>query len=307
MTFGVQCTEAESFAIMDRAADRGVSFFDSADVYPLGGNPRPWGRTEEIVGRWLRGRRQNFILATKCGEPVGANPWDRGASRRHILESIDNSLRRLDTDWIDVYQLHIDDPETPIEETLEALDDVVRSGKVRYIGCSKWAAYRVARALGISERRGLARFDCVQPRYSMIFRQWERDLFPLCEEEGIGVICFSPMAGGLLSGKHERTRPPAAGTRFATHPLSNVMYWQDEVFDAVEELKTVAAESGVPLPTLAIAWVMAQPAVTAPIVGASQAEHLETSLAAADTKLSADLLRRLDEITVRFRRGDAVF
>jgi aryl-alcohol dehydrogenase-like predicted oxidoreductase len=307
MTFGVRASEAESRAIMDHAADGGVSFFDCADVYPLGGDPRPWGLSEEIVGDWLHGKRQHFVLATKCGEPVGPNAWDRGTSRRHILESVDNSLRRLKTDWIDLYQLHIDDPETPIDEMMDALDAVVRSGKVRYIGCSKWAAYRLALALGISDKRGLARFDCVQPRYSIIFRQWERDLFRLCTETGVGVIVFSPLAGGMLSGKYLSTEAPAEGTRFATHQLSNVMYWHAEIFDAVEQLKAVATEIGLSLPSLAIAWTLSQPVITAPIIGASKVEHLEPSLIAAQTRLAPDVLARLDDITRRFRQGDAEF
>ena len=188
MTFGIQCDEAQSHAILDRAAEGGVSFIDTADGYPLFGNSSTVGLTEEILGRWLEGRRNNFIVATKCFATMGPNPWDRGTSRRHILEAVDNSLRRLRTDWIDLYQLHNYDPEVPLDETLEAMDALVRAGKVRYIGCSNWLAFRLARAIGRSETRGWARFDCVQPRYSLVFRQWERDLFPLCEEEGIGVI-----------------------------------------------------------------------------------------------------------------------
>jgi aryl-alcohol dehydrogenase (NADP+) len=294
MTFGVQCDEAQSRAILDRAADAAVSFIDTADGYPLLGNPQTVGMTEEILGRWLVGKRQHFIVATKCYAAMGPNPWDRGTSRRHILDAIDNSLRRLQTDWIDLYQLHNYDPEVPMDETLEAMDSLVRAGKVRYIGCSNWPAFRVARAIGRSETRNWVRLDSVQPRYSLIFRQWERDLFPLCVEEGIGVICFSPLAGGLLSGKHDPARPPAADTRFGLHEFSNQLYWRQDAFDTVEKAGAIAAELGMALPTLAIAWVLSQPAITAPIIGASKPKQLDASLAAVDVKLPRDVIDRLD-------------
>ena len=160
------------------------------------------GRTEEILGRWLRGRRRDVVLATKCAGAIGPRPWDRGASRTHILGAIEESLRRLGTDYVDLYQIHHPDPQTPIDETLRALDDVVRAGKARHVGCSNYHAYQVARAVGRSEVLGLARFDSVQPRYNLLFRQVERELLPLCREEGIGVIPYNPLAGGFLSGKH---------------------------------------------------------------------------------------------------------
>jgi 1-deoxyxylulose-5-phosphate synthase len=305
MTFGVQCDEAQSRAILNRAADGGVSFIDTADGYPLLGNSQTAGLTEEILGRWLLGKRNNFIVATKCFAAMGPNPWDRGTSRRHILEAVDNSLRRLQTDWIDLYQLHNYDPEVPMDESLEAMDSLVRSGKVRYIGVSNWPAFRVARSIGRSEARGWARFDSVQPRYSLVFRQWERDLFPLCIEEGIGVICFSPLAGGLLSGKYDPSRPPPADTRFGLHEFSSQLYWHPDTFDSVAKLNNVAQELGIALPTLAIAWTLSQPAITAPIVGASRPDQLDASLAALTTTLPEDVLARVDEITRQHRRGDA--
>jgi len=182
----------------------------------------------------------------------------------------------------------------------------VRAGKVRYIGCSNWLAFRLARAIGRSEARGWARFDSVQPRYSLVFRQWERELFPLCEEEGIGVICFSPLAGGLLTGKHDFTRPPEPETRFGRHPFSNRMYWHEEEFETVRQAAGIARELGVALPTLAIGWTLAQPAITAPIVGASRPEQLDPVLAAVDTPLPADVVERLDALSRRHRLGDAV-
>src|SRR5579864_1774578 len=214
MTFGLQIDEPAARSVLARATDGGVTFLDTADVYPLGGDLDLVGRTEEILGRWLKGRRHDFVLATKCFGRTGPHAWDVGNSRRHILEAVEASLRRLGTDYIDLYQLHQDDPDTPIDETLAALDQLVRQGKVRYIGCSNFVAYRLARALGRSETLGLARFDSVQPRYNMLFRQFERDLFPLCLEEGVGVIPYNPLAGGMLSGKHGRDKPPEQGTRF---------------------------------------------------------------------------------------------
>ena len=305
MTFGVQCDEPQSRAILDRAAERGVSFIDTADGYPLLGNLQTVGMTEEILGRWLKGRRQNFVVATKCFAAMGPNPWDRGTSRRHILDAVDNSLRRLQTDWIDLYQLHNYDAEVPLDETLEAMDAVVRAGKVRYIGCSNWPAWRLARGIGRSETRGWTRLDSVQPRYSLLFRQWERDLFPLCLEEGVGIICFSPLAGGLLTGKYQADRAPEADTRFGLHEFSNRMYWHEDEFSTLAKLKQIADELGLELATLAIAWTLQQAAITAPIIGASKPEQLDASLAALDVRLTPEVLARIDEATSVHRRGDA--
>ena len=206
MTFGLQIDEDASRAVLDKAAELGVTFLDTADAYPLGGDLTTAGRTEEIVGRWLQGKRSDYVVATKCFAPMGRNRWDMGNSRRHIMDAIDASLRRLQTDFVDLYQLHFDDPGVPLDETLGALDDLVRVGKVRYVGCSNFLAYRLARALGRSEVLGIARFDSVQPRYNLLFREFERELFPLCLEEGVAVIPYNPIAGGMLSGKHDRTK-----------------------------------------------------------------------------------------------------
>ena len=227
---------------------------------------------------------------------MSARPWDQGLSRKHILDAIDGSLRRLATDYVDVYQLHHPDSSTPIEESLRALDDVVRAGKARYVGCSNYFAYQVARALGHSERLGLARFDCVQPRYNLLFRQVERELFPLCAEEGLGVIPYNPIAGGLLSGKHRPDAGPLAGTRF-THPTAGARYreryWHERELATVEALRPLAAEAGMSMAQMAIAWVLENPVVTAPIVGASRPEH-------------ASLTTRLDDLTREYRWGDDI-
>lgn len=308
MTFGNQCDERTSVAILDAAVAGGVTFIDTADVYPLGGSVETVGRTEEIVGRWLRGRRQEVVLATKCFGPMSERPWDRGNSRKHILDAIDASLRRLGTDHVDLYQLHQPDPETPIDESLRALDDVVRSGRARYAGCSNYLAWQVARAIGRSEALGLVRFDSVQPRYNLLFREFERELFPLCLQEGIGVISYNPIAGGLLSGKHRREAGPPEGSRFRLGSAAKMYqdrYWRDRMFDTVEALRPLAAEAGLELVTMAVAWVMANPAITAPIIGASRPEQLAPVLAAAATRLAPDLKARLDELTTEYRRGDA--
>jgi 1-deoxyxylulose-5-phosphate synthase len=308
MTFGLQCDQETSFAIMDGAAEGGITFFDTADVYPIGGTAETVGRTEEIVGDWLKGRRHEFILATKCAAPVGPRPWDRGNSRKHVLDAVDASLKRLQTDYIDLYQLHGPDPSTPIDETLRALEDVVSSGRARYIGCSNFLAYQVALAIGRSESLGVARFDSVQPRYNLLFREVERELLPLCEEEGIGVIPYNPIAGGLLSGKHDPESGPTEGTRFVLGTAGDryqARYWKDREFETVKQLRGIASEAGMSMVQMAVGWTLANPSITAPIIGASRPEQLDESIAAADSPLSSDLKLALDGLTVEYRRGDS--
>ncbi|MET9804891.1 aldo/keto reductase [Streptomyces sp. NPDC006368] len=307
MTFGSQCDEEVSRKVLDRADDAGITFLDTADVYPLGGDDTTVGRTEEILGGWLKGRRNRFVVATKCFGRTGPAAWDGGNSRRHIMEAVEQSLRRLRTDWIDLYQLHAYDPETPLDETLEALDDLVRSGKVRYVGCSNFLAYQVARALGRSEVRGLTRMVSVQPRYNLLFRPFERELFPLCQEEGLGVITYNPLAGGLLTGKYTPRQQPSEG-RFALPEAGRMYrdrYWRDAEFRAVDSLHGIAREAGLTLGVAALAWVMANPAVTAPIVGVSSPEQLDTALTASGTRLDPEVKARLDKATRIFRWGDA--
>jgi aryl-alcohol dehydrogenase (NADP+) len=308
MTFGLQCDEPTSFAIMDAAAQAGITFLDTADVYPLGGTLENVGRTEEIVGKWLRGRREEYVVATKCSGKMGERPWQQGTSRKHVLTAIDASLKRLGTDYVDLYQVHLYDPATSHDETLEAFDAVLRAGKARYIGCSNYHAYRVARALGRSETLGLAKFVSVQPRYNLLFRQIERELLPLCEEDKLAVIPYNPLAGGLLTGKHRRSTPPPAGTRFTLGTAGGMYterYWKDREFATVDALAALAKEHGIEFTTLAIAWVLAHPAITAPIIGASRPEQLKASVAAVELKLDASLKTKLDELTHEFRMGDA--
>ena len=308
MTFGLQCDEAQSHAILDTAADGGIDFLDAADVYPLGGGHNTAGRTEEIVGNWLRGKRHQFILATKCVGAMGPKPWDQGMSRKHILDAIDASLRRLGTDYVDLYQLHSYDPRTPIDEALGALDAVVRHGKARYAGVSNWPAYKAARAIGRSELRNLVQIKSVQPRYNLLFRSFERDLLPLCAEEGVAVIPYNPLAGGLLTGKHDNKAPPPEGSRFqlgTAGPRYQERYWHGRQFETIEALRKVANEAAMSMATMAIRWVLSNPAITAPIIGASRPEQLADTLAAAEHgPLPGELKSKLDDITLAWRSVD---
>lgn len=309
MTFGLQTEEDVSRQILAKAASAGINFLDTADVYPAGGGQPTAGRTEEIVGRWLSGQRSSFILATKAVGKVGLAPWDQGASRKHLLDAIDASLRRLQTDYVDLYQLHSDDRTTPLDETLEALDIIVKSGRARYIGVSNFLAYRLATALGRSDLKGLTRFVSVQPRYSLLFREIERELLPLVADEGIGVISYNALAGGLLTGKHKADAPPSPGTRFTLGLAGEryrQRYWNERAFATVQSVVGLAAEAGVSPATLSIAWVLANPTITAPIIGASRPDQLDDSIAAASYRLDPELKQKLDELTHEYRFGDSL-
>ncbi|MEM7285614.1 MAG: aldo/keto reductase [Actinomycetota bacterium] len=307
MTFGNQCDEPTSHAILDHAVDNGITFIDTADMYPATG-PDEVGLTEEIIGRWMKGRRHEVVLATKFWGPTGPAPWNRGASRRHIMEAVEASLRRLGTDTIDLYQIHFPDQVSPTDEILQAFDDLVRQGKVHYVGCSNFPAWVLARSIGRSEALGLVRYDCVQPRYNLLFRSFERDLFPLCETDEIAVIPYNPLAGGLLTGKHKREAPDS-GSRFtiAGGQGDRYMerYWQDQLHDVVEAIRPLAAESGRSMAELAVGWVLANPTVTSPIVGATRPDQLDDAIAAEASPLDDDLKTALDELTHHLRVVEA--
>jgi aryl-alcohol dehydrogenase (NADP+) len=300
MTFGYQCDEPTSFAILDRAWDGGINFIDAADVYPIPVTNNTVGATETILGNWFQahpGRRHETVLATKCYGKMSDLPNDAGLSRRHILDAVEASLRRLQTDFIDLYQVHSFDVNTPLDETLRALDDLVHSGKVRYIGCSNYKAYQLAKALWTSDKLGLARYDCVQPRYNLLYRDIESELLPLCREDGVGVIVFNPLAGGFLTGKHKREAGPEPGTRFtlgASGEMYRRRYWQDAQFDAVDRFKAFFEGRGKSLVSVAVAWVLAQPGITSAIIGASKPEQLADSLAGANMPLDAEEMAFLD-------------
>ncbi|KAF1044924.1 aldo/keto reductase [Xylophilus sp.] len=307
MTFGYQTSDKDSAAILDRAAEAGVTLIDTADIYPYSGGLPLAGRTEEILGRWLQGRRHRFLIATKGAAQVGPAAWDRGNSRKHLLAAVDASLRRLGVDDVDLYQLHWDDPDTPLDETLEALDTIVRSGRAAYAGVSNFLAWRLARALGRSEANRWSRVVSVQARYNLLFRENERELLPLVREEGLGLLAYNPLAGGLLTGKHRADAPPAEGTRFTWGPTSKrylERYWGERQFATVEALTAVAREAGLDLATLSVAWLLSRPGVSTVIVGASRPQQIDASLRAADLAVPAEVLQRLDDLTAEYRRGD---
>ena len=308
MTFGHQCNEEQSVAILNAAKDHGFTFIDTADVYPIGDMTSGYGATEEILGRWLTGQRDNFIVATKCYAPTGPNKWDQGNSRKNIIRAAEASLRRLKTDYIDLYQLHFYDDRVSHDESLSALDDLVRSGKVRYIGCSNYLAYQLATALGRSDVNKWERFASVQPRYNMLFRENERELLPLCAEQGLAVIPYNPLAGGFLTGKHQKGAP-TADTRFTigggTAERYQERYWQDQMFATLDALRGIAAEADMTVAQLAIAWQFTRPTITSPIIGASKPEQLVDAVNAVRTPLSAELTQRLDILTHEYRFGDS--
>ena len=262
--YGMGENEAQAFELMDRARDAGINLFDTADAY--GG-----GRSEAFIGRWLKARgshvRDHLLLSSKVFNPVGPGPNDRGLSRGHILRQIDASLSRLQTDRLDMYLIHEPDPETPLEETLVALDDCVRAGKVLYIGASNIEAWRLARAIGISERRGLARFDWVQNSYSLLDRAQEREMFPLCADAGVGFTAFSPLAGGWLTGKYQRRDTYPDGSRMTLRPEPYRHLERDAVFRGIAQLGEEARARGVDVAALALAWVLHHPQMDAAIVG----------------------------------------
>ena len=305
-TFGKQTDEQEAHRMLDKAAEAGITFIDTADIYPLGAEA---GGAEIITGRWLSNKRAGFILATKGGGKMGPAAWDAGSSRKHLLDAIDASLRRLNTDYVDLYQLHMDDPVTPIDEMVGAMDTIVRSGRARYIGVSNFLAYRLAKALGRQDTLKLTRFVSVQPRYNLLFREVERELFPLVQEQDLAVIPFNPLAGGLLSGKYKYSDTPEKG-RFSAELGAfgkgyQARYWHEREFETVTRIEEIASQHRTAITTLSVAWVLANPAVTSVILGASRAEQLTDSLAAAECKLDSALKTRLDEASVEFRRGDA--
>ena len=305
-TFGKQTDEAEGHRILDKAAEAGVNVIDTADIYPPGAEA---GAAEIIVGRWLEGKRGQFILATKGGGKMGPAAWDAGNSRKHLLDAIDASLRRLGTDYVDLYQLHMDDLATPIDEVAEAMDTIVRSGKARYIGVSNWLAYRLARALGRQDALSLTPFVSAQPRYNLLFREVERELFPLAQEDGLAVIPFNPLAGGLLSGRYKHSDAPEKG-RFSAElggfgAMYHARYWHEREFETVGQVQKIAEQQGSPMAILSVAWVLANLTVTSVILGASRLEQLTDTLAAADYTLDSTVKAQLDEVSIDYRRGDA--
>jgi aryl-alcohol dehydrogenase-like predicted oxidoreductase len=293
MTFGTPdwgCDERESLALIDAFLEAGGNFIDTADAYS-------GGVSEEICGKALAGRRTQLVLATKCTMPVGSGPNDRGASRKHIREACDASLRRLGTDYIDLYQIHAEDLWTPLEETLAALDDLVRAGKILYTGASNFRAYRLMKALALSDRHGWARFVSLQPQYNLLVRTIEREHFALAREEGIGLITWSPLAAGMLTGKIGRDhRPPDARLAQRELPLYR-FYFTERSFGIVDVLKSCARDAGCSPAQLALAWQLAKPEVTSVILGARTREQLADNLGAAAVTVPPEVTARLEEAT----------
>jgi aryl-alcohol dehydrogenase-like predicted oxidoreductase len=288
--FGKGETEAQAFDLMDRAYDAGINVLDTANAY--GG-----GRSETYIGRWLKTKgsavRQQLLISSKVFNPVGPGPNDRGLSRRHILQQVDESLARLQTDRLDLYLIHEPDPETPLDETLQALDDVVRAGKVLYIGASNIEAWRLARALWISDKRGWCRFDWVQNSFSLLDRAVEREMFPLCADQRVGFTAFSPLAGGWLTGRYRAAGIYPEGSRMTLRPEPYRHLERDDVFHGLAALAEEARSRGVETAALAMAWVLQHPRVDGAIIGPRTAGHLAAALAAATIVLSDDDTHRL--------------
>jgi len=283
-------SEEQGRPFIKRALEHGITFFDTADMYSL-------GRSEDVLGRALRdfASRDAVVIATKAYYAMSDDPNDRGLSRKHLMASIDGSLRRLGTDFVDLYQIHRLDEETPIEETLRALDDIVRSGKARYIGASSMMAWQFMKALMTADRGGWTRFVSMQNHYNLIYREEEREMLPLCREQGVGVIPWSPLARGFLAGTRKRDRPRASTLREETDAYGHGLYYADADYDVAERVVEVAAARGVPAAQIALAWLLRQPGVTAPIVGATKIEQLDQAVGALDITLSDEEARRLEE------------
>jgi len=282
--------EDQSRPIIQRAVELGINFFDTADIYSM-------GVSEEVTGRALRdfARREEVVIATKVFSPYNDKPNQGGLSRLHILHAVERSLRNLGTDYIDLYQIHRHDPDTPWEETLEALHDLVKSGKVRYIGASSMYAWQFAKSLYLADLHGWTRFISMQNHYNLVYREEEREMLPLCQVEGIGAIPWSPLARGFLTGN--RTRQEWGETiRAKTDGFAQDMYYQETDFQIVERLHELAEKRGVSNAQLALSWLLHKPGVTAPIIGASKMKHLEEAVAALEITLSTEEIARLEEL-----------
>ncbi len=289
MSFGADADEQTSADMYRRVREVGINFFDCADVYA-------GGASETILGGLISDHRDEVVITSKVCFPTGDNPNDAGLSRRHIVRGVEASLTRLDTDWIDVYFVHSFDASTPIEQTLEALDHLRRQGKILHLGVSNWAAWQIAISLGVSAREGLARFEVVQPMYSLVRRQAEVEILPLAASQNLGVISYSPLGGGLLTGKYGTGSRPDHG-RLVDNPRYTDRYGLDSDFATAEAFTALAAELGVTPAALAVAWAMAHPSVTAPIIGARNLEQLEGSLGAIDIDMTPDLYDRVTALS----------
>jgi aryl-alcohol dehydrogenase-like predicted oxidoreductase len=301
MQFGWTADEKTSHEVMTRAVELGCNFFDTADVYSRWIEGNKGGDSETIIGSWLAEghcRREDLVIATKVRGQMGSGPNDSGLSRQHILNAVEASLERLQTDYIDLYQVHSPDQETPLDETLQAMDDLVRAGMVRYIGCSNYPAWLLTKSLWISDVRRLTRFDSLQPHYNYVHRaEFERELQPLCQDQGLGVIAYSPLGGGFLTGKYRRDEPLPDSAR-ANKVKSR--YFNEKGFSAVDKLEEIGRNHEATIAQTAIAWTLANPAVTSAIIGANTIDQLEETIKGAEVSLTADEKAALDELTDGF-------
>lgn len=290
--FGGRADRATAARIVDRALDHGVNLIDTANVYQN-------TQSETILGEAMGPRRNQVVLATKAGWVRGAGPNERGSSRAHLIREVEGSLRRLKTDYIDLFQIHTFDPETPLEETLRALDDLVSAGKIRYIGASNYDAWELAKAIGISERLGLVRYVSIQPSYSLADRTPERELIPLCRSEGVGLIAYFPLAGGILTGKYRPGEPPPAGSRAAVDPRFQARL-DSERLRLAQTVGQLSEDIGASPSQLALAWLLQQPTVASAIAGASRPEQVDENIGALDVPLSDAARRALQEASSPF-------
>ena len=287
--FGWWAGEPTSVTVINHAIDLGINYIDTADMYDK-------GNSEKFIGKATKGKRPQVIIATKCGYPMGDGPNDKGASRYHIIKSVDASLQRLQTDYIDLYQIHLPDPTTPIEETLRALDDLVRTGKVRYIGCSNFAAWQLCEALWTSNVNNLQSFVTVQPRYNILERQVEIELVPCCQAYGIGIIPWGPLAGGFLTGKYRPGEKAPADGRLSKSTIYDNIFTEAN-WSKLVKLEAFATERGHTIGELAIAWLLAKPWVSTVIAGARKIEQVSTNVAAVEWKLTAGEVAEVDDIS----------
>jgi len=289
MSFGGDADEAQSARMYTACRDAGINFFDCADVYSK-------GAAERILGKFMDGHRDELVITSKCWGKMADDINGGGSNRRHIIRAVEASLKRLGTDRLDILFMHRWDPRVPLEETLRALESLVSSGKVVHIGASNYAAWQIAKGLGISERRGWPRFDVIQPMYSLVKRQVETEILPLAAEEGLGVISYSPVGGGLLSGKYTKENRPAGG-RLVTKKEYTARYGEDWVFETAEAFSAFAAEKGIHPVSLAVAWVAANPAITCPIIGGRSLEQLEPSLKSVEVEMTPELYAEMCALT----------
>jgi aryl-alcohol dehydrogenase-like predicted oxidoreductase len=288
--FGGQISEEASIKIVNRALDCGINVIDTANVYT-------GGKSEEIIGKAVKGRRDEVIIATKVGFGSSEAPNQTGLSRKHILSQVEHSLNSLQTDFIDIYYLHRFDSETPLEETLRTFDDLVRSGKVRYVACSNFSAWQIAQAHEVCEMHDLEKLIAVQPPYNLLQRDIEKDIIPYCQQERLGILTYTPLMGGFLTGKYSKGAHPPTGSRFEHNPRLWERANKESNFAVLEQIESVANDIGIPVSKLAISWILKNPAITAPIVGASSPEQVEENCKIMEINLNDETYQRLNELT----------